>query len=310
MVSPLPATPATVQRLFPSREDMPYLPLASRATVVTALQDWLASGTAGMALLTGDRASGRTRLLEQVVLWLADHDDRLIGVITGSERRRTDAGLLREAIGALGQQPTGRTGLDLTRELRGIAADHRTDAAPPVLLIDDADLTGSQLEILASVFGEDDTTLQVLLVGPSELTDRMLRRPRFSNLVRLQARVEPLTGTEIDHLLDGWLAAAREGAAGLPGLSNGARQSIINVAAGRPGVAFDLLQASLVSSMGMGAREVGAGLTDAIAATMPHAPAARSRNRPPASGQPTVRQTTMHLPGFDVPAEGSGDQAP
>ena len=90
--------------------------------------------------MTGGSASGRTRVLEQVVLWLAERDDRVIGFPRPVTGKRSDAGLLREAILALGGEPTGRTGLQLTNDLREVVSETTGTGMPPLLLLDDADV--------------------------------------------------------------------------------------------------------------------------------------------------------------------------
>ncbi len=292
--------------ILPDPARAPLLDLPSQATARENLQSWLATGDAGIGVLTGEPGSGRTRVLEQVVLWLAERDDRVIGFPQPGSGKRSDAGLLRESLVALGDEPTGRTGLELTRELRRrvqeLPGDHM-----PLLLLDDADLTGSQLEILGAVFngiGPDQPklSLQVLLAGPPEVLDRIQRRPRLAGLVRVTSHLAGLSVTEVEHLLDGWLDAAREADANLPALSNGARESILQVAGTNPDIAFDLLATSLQSARRMGTRRIGAGLTEAAAASL-H----RSGDRGGAPRRALDIAATLPLPGLDGNGQPAGE---
>ena len=293
--------------LLPSPTTTPLQELPSQTGARTVIQDWLAGGEPGLGVLTGGPASGRTRVLEQVVLWLAERDDRAIGFPQAPSGKRSDAGLLREAIAALGGESTGRTGLELTRDLRQRVQDLVGGGMPPLLLLDDADLTGSQLEILGSVFagpGPDQPALglQVLLAGPPEVLDRMQRRPRLAGLIRVTTALAGPSTDEVECLVDAWLAAARAADADLPTLSNGARESILQVAGTNPTIAFDLLTTSLQSARRMGTRRIGTGLTEAVAASMGSAP-----TRPSASRRAQHAPSTLPLPGLEEPAQSAGE---
>lgn len=130
-----------------------FVELEPQMALLADIRDWLTapnSGALGLAVVAGAHGTGKSRLLGRLVESLGD-DDRLIGVVPGHDSRRSDAQLLRAAIVALGEAPAGRTGLELTNELRAILGEHRDDPVPPVLLIDNASLTGSQLEIMRNI---------------------------------------------------------------------------------------------------------------------------------------------------------------
>ncbi len=292
---------------LPAPESLPLQELPSQVPARADIQAWLAQGAPGIGVLTGGPGSGRTRVLEQVVLWLAERDDRAIGFPRPQSGKRSDAGLLRESIVALGGEPTGRTGLELTRDLRRHVQQLAGEGMPPLLLLDDADLAGSQLEILGSVFagpGRDHEALglQVLLAGPPEVLDRMQRRPRLAGLIQVTTQLAGPSPAEVEQLADAWLAAARAADAELPTLSNGARESILHVAGTNPTIAFDLLATSLQSARRMGTRRIGTGLTEAVMASMGSSPVrsgpARSRQDEPA---------TLPLPGLEEAAQPAGE---
>jgi len=299
---------------LPLPESMPWRELPSQVAARSTFEAWLASGEPGIGVLTGSEASGRTRVLEQIVLWLAERDDRAIGFPQPVAGKRSDAGLLREAIVALGSEPTGRTGLQLTSDLRQVVNDLGVNGMPPLLLLDDADLTGSQLEILGAVFGGSTAdraalSLQVLMAGPPEVLDRLQRRPRLARLVGTSSHLEGPTSAEIEELLEAWLTAARQMDADLPTLSNGARESILQVAGTNPTIAFDLLRTALNSARRMGTRRIGAGLTEAVAASLGTGQETgnRLRRRALEKGQPPV---TLPLPGLDEVSVRVGEAGP
>jgi type II secretory pathway predicted ATPase ExeA len=291
---------------------MPWLALPSQAAARSTFEAWLASGEPGIGVLTGGEGSGRTRVLEQIVLWLAERDDRAIGFPQPVRGKRSDAGLLREAIVALGGEPSGRTGLQLTSDLRQVVSDLSVNGMPPLLLLDDADLTGSQLEILGAVFGGGSAdraalSLQVLMAGPPEVLDRLQRRPRLTRLVGTSSHLEGPAPADIEQMLDAWLAAAREVDPDLPTLSNGARESILQVAGTNPTIAFDLLRTALTSARRMGTRRIGAGLTEAVAASLGAGQDSGNRSRRRASEN---GPTTMPLPGLDEVSVQRGEVGP
>jgi type II secretory pathway predicted ATPase ExeA len=292
----------------------PWLALPSQVAALSALEAWLASGKPGIGVLTGGEGSGRTRVLEQIVLWLAERDDRPIGFPRAVPGKRSDAGLLREAIVALGSEPTGRTGLQLTSDLRQVVTDLSAGGMPPLLLLDDADLTGSQLEILGAVFGGGSAdraalSLQVLMAGPPEVLDRLQRRPRLARLVGTSSHLAGPTSAEIEDLLEAWLGIARQGDPDLPTLSNGARESILQVAGSNPTIAFDLLRTALTSARRMGTRRIGAGLTEAVAASLGTGKA--SSHRPRRRTLETVQTpATLPLPGLDEVTARGGEVGP
>lgn len=292
--------------ILPSAATIPLLDLPSQAPAREEIQAWLASGEAGIGVLTGGPASGRTRVLEQVVLWLAERDDRAIGFPQPPSGKRSDAGLLRESLAALGVEPIGRTGLELTRELRSTTQQLASEGMPPLLLLDNADLTGSQLEILGAVFNglepnQPVLSLQVLLAGPPEILDRLQRRPRLAGLIRTTSHLTGFSAEEVELLADGWLATARAADSNLPALSNGARESILQVAGTNPAIAFDLLATSLQSARRMGTRRVGTGLTEAAAESL-----GRGGDRSNTVRKVPEVASTLPLPGLDDTSQPAG----
>ncbi|MBA2469055.1 MAG: AAA family ATPase [Chloroflexia bacterium] len=289
-----------------------YVALGRQIAVLDGVRSWLASSDAeapGLAVIAGPAGSGKTRLLEQLVLGIAG-DDRLIGVVPAEDGPRSDAHLLRAATAALGGAPRGRTGLELTTELRAIFEDHRQDPLPPVLLIDDAALTGSQLEILRGVLTgpasvPDQTRVQIVLFGPPALPDRIARRRSLSGLTRYGATLSPLDAADARLLLDGRIAAMRDHGipAEEPFISEPALEIMLAASAGNPGDLLRLAHTAVREAIATGGQRVDAATARAVtrAASTPGGP-----SFPPtiASGDAAI-QTRLVLPGVDDASEPS-----
>lgn len=276
-----------------------YVPLPHQMAVLAGVRDWLGStgtGSPGLAVVAGPNGSGKTRLLEQLVRAIAA-DDRLIGVVPGDGARRTDAHLLRSAIVSLGGAPGGRTGLELTNEVREILAAHREDSLPPVLLIDNAALTGSQLEILRGVLtvpGADPvpTRVQIVLFGPPALPDRIARRRALAKLTTHIATIAPLDAGAARTLLEGRVDAVRDPAVRKatdePFVSDGALTVLLEVSGGIPGALLTLAHAALREAIATGRRQVETMTAEAVTRL----------EREGASQEPVI-QTRLSLPGVD-----------
>lgn len=284
-----------------------YVPLPGQDAVLDDVRAWLGSDDAnapGLAVIAGESGSGKTRLLQQLVLAIAD-DDRLIGVAPDDGLRRTDAHLLRTAIVALGGTPAGRTGLELTTELRAILDSHREDPLPPVLLIDNAALTGSQLEILRGVLTNPDlgappTRAQVVLAGPTALPDRIARRRSLADLTRRVGTMPPLDRDAARTLLNGRIGAVREPGsmewdAG-PLIDEPALGILFDASGGAPGILLALAHAALRETIATARRQVDVGTAWQITrATLDVDEPAR----PPADA---AIQTRLLLPGVEADA--------
>jgi len=294
-----------------------YVPLARQTTVLAGIREWLGStgaGSTGLAVVAGEAGSGKTRLLEQLVLAIAD-DDRLIGVVPDDGARRTDAHLLRSAIVSLGGTPSGRTGLELTNELRGILAGHREDSLPPVLLIDNAALTGSQLEILRGVLtapgvGPEPTRVQIVLFGPPALPDRIARRRALAEMTTHVATMPPLDASEARTLLEGRVDAVRDLAVreanAEPFVTDGALNILLEVSGGMAGSLLTLAHAAVREAIATGQQRIETMTAEAVTEMLPaqggaahQAKDISSREREP------VIQTRLSLPGVDVAETGA-----
>lgn len=283
----------------------PAVALASQQALLTEVRTWLKStdaDAAGLTVIAGAPGSGRSWLLSQVVAAL-DEDDRLIGIIPDEGARRSDAQLLKSAIAALGGTPAGRTGLELTTELRTLLDAHRDDELFPVLLIDNAAFTGSQLEIMRGVLGgtaasDDPTHAQIILFGPAELPDRVARRRSLTGLTRHVTRIPPLEVTETATLLNARVAAMRDPDRTQvdPFLTAEAIQVIHEAGAGLPGRILALAHAALREAIATGGRQVDLRVATAVTSE-------DANQEDTTETESSAIQTRLALPGFDEGAE-------
>jgi len=287
-----------------------YVALSQQSAVLNGARAWLASsgaGAPGLAVIAGPAGSGKTRLLEQLVLGIAG-DDRLIGVVPAEDGPRSDAHLLRAAIAALGGAPQGRTGLELTTGLRAIFEDHLEDPLPPVLLIDDAALTGSQLEILRGVLTRPApdparTRVQIVLFGPLALPDRIARRRSLNGLIQFGATLSPLDVADARALLDGRIAAMHDHGipAAEPFISEPALEIMLAASGGNPGGLLALAHAAVREVIATGGYGVDAVTAHAVSQASPTT-AGSSFPTAVASGDGAI-QTRLVLPGVDDASE-------
>lgn len=272
--------------------------LPGHRQVLADLQRWLAAdpGTAsGIGIVGAGPGLGKTRLLGDLIAELAGQEDRLIGVIPDDGTRRSDAQFVRSALVAFGGRPTGRTGLELTTELRALLADHVADPQDPVLLVDHAAFAGSQLEILRSLLGPNaegaSPHLQIVLFGPVELADRIARRRSLAGFVQVSARLEPLDREATALLIRDRMQAQRDADGGSL-FDERAIERVWQLSRGVPGEVIRLAHRCLVEAIARQADRVDAGLVEIAAAVEGETPMLPTED--------TVLQTRLALPEFDT----------
>lgn len=187
----------------------PFVAVPPLAEAMATLLPWLERGTGpGLALVTGGHGSGRTRLMRHLSETLAFRTDLAVATVHTGDERWTDAQLLRTIIDALGGEPTGRTGLELTTEIRTRIDRNRTAGIDSVILIDDATFTGSQLEIVRTLLSSA-SAVSLVLFGPPELRERIARRRSLAGSLRHTVALGPMGRETIRTFIDRRIAPVR-----------------------------------------------------------------------------------------------------
>lgn len=187
----------------------PFIAIPSHAAAIATLSRWLQDGSgSGLALVTGCPGSGRTRLLRHLGEMLAPQSNLAVASVTSGNERRTDAQLLRAIIQSLGGEPTGRTGLELTTAIRSLLDRNREQDRDPVILIDDAAFTGSQLEIVRTLLSST-SGVKLVLFGPPELRERIARRRSLAGSLQHTVPLDAMDEGTVRSFLDRRVAAVR-----------------------------------------------------------------------------------------------------
>jgi type II secretory pathway predicted ATPase ExeA len=270
------------------------LPNLAHVAVLDAFDRWKATPAAApLALITGGSGSGKTCLLHAIHRVVANDNTTACGIVVASETKRTDVQLLRQIIQAFDAEPAGRTGLRLQAEARAIFDTITTTGRQPLLLIDDADLSGSQLEIIRSLL--TGTSLRLILIGAPDLADRVQRRQSLLGLTGLNERLLPLDPEGVRTFIHQRLDAVRIGTTGYQLIDDDAITTISDLTGGTPGTIVRLMHAAL-QSVTMPELPIGAALIQHVAATLelpgnaPVTAARRARSR-----RDPVIQTRMPL---------------
>ena len=200
-----------------------WVAIPSHLAVRDDLTTWITERDAsqsggGLAVVTGDAGSGRTSLLTALAGSLAKHPGLLVATVADDGTRRSDALLPRAMIAALGGVPVGRSGRELIAEVRALMRAQLDAGRQPVLLIDNAALSGSQLEIVRMLLVPAEGSATdgaprgplldpprgplLVLFGPPELSDRIRRRRALAGMVERSHVLPPLAPAEIGALLD------------------------------------------------------------------------------------------------------------
>ena len=197
-----------------------WVAIPSRVSVLDDLTAWITDREVsrtdgGLAIVTGDAGSGRTSLLTALTGSLAGHPGLFVATVADDGNRRSDALLPRAMIAALGGVPVGRSGRELIAGVRTLMRTHLDAGRQPVLLIDNAALSGSQLEIVRMLLLPAESSASsgrlpsplLVLFGPLELGDRIRRRRALAGMIERNLVLPPLAPAEIGELLGGLSSA-------------------------------------------------------------------------------------------------------
>jgi hypothetical protein len=163
-----------------------------------------------LAVVTGEEGSGKSHLLTVIAREFASDARRRLIILPGPAGQRTDAQILRAILSALGADPTGRTGLELRREIQTALGAVDRAGLQLGLLIDGADFKGSHLELIRNLLRDaEGTGLWIVLFGTPDLQLRMSRRRSLRGLMGPAIPLRPLPGADLDMVLDERIDAVR-----------------------------------------------------------------------------------------------------
>lgn len=203
-----------------------------------------------LAVLTGVAGSGRSRLLRELI---AQADSpATMPMIDPGKGGLTDAQLLRAIIDAFGGTATGRTGMELRRDIRLALADLPEGIAPG-LLVDDADFSGARLELIRNVLRDGaGAGLWIVLAGQPDLADRLARRRSFRALLGPVVGIGALEDDDARSLLRQRIDAATSGRRTRPLLAPDALEAMVAWAGGNPGRLLRVAEVSLLGALRQG----------------------------------------------------------
>ncbi|MGI8485027.1 MAG: AAA family ATPase [Thermomicrobiales bacterium] len=274
-IKPLVRLAAIYRTLDLSGDPFALDPLAGDVAPLTAfcagrdtILDWLRElrTSPSLALITGIAGSGRTRLLSEIVTNLSDTAISPLPV-TLNDDKLTDIRLLRAIIESMGSTPLGRTGLELVHETRALIATSIQEGRLPVLMLDDAGLAGSQLEIIRSLLTPPDDApdgydLRIIMTGDRELRDRLIRRRALADQIACSVDLAPLNLDEVRILVRFRIDCMRTGNgeksanALSPQFSDDALVILSDWSGGNPGAIIRLAGECLLEAIARGRRDV------------------------------------------------------
>ena len=250
-------------------------PLPSRIAHRHDLLGWLRESreAPSLAVVTGDPGSGCSTLLADVVAGLAGDSAFRPLPVTLSEEKLTDLRLLRAIIDAFGGESNGRTGLELIQTIRDLVAATTAAGEHPLLILDDAELAGSRLEILRSLLTPPDGApagydLRILLTGSHELRDRLIRRRTLSRQIACSVALEPLGQDEVAALIAHRIAAVRandDQQTTEPAFAEDAIDIVSDWSGGNPAAVIHLAGECLLEAIARGQRHVSAEIAHDVA---------------------------------------------
>ena len=177
------------------------------------LADWATEpGTGRLAIVTGQPRAGRSTLVRHADRLLASSTVAVLTVdLAPFGSSLTDGLLLRAVVAAFGEVPTGRSGLDIVRQIQALASGRAEAERTPLLMLDGADLAGSQLDTVRAILSAIEPgpdALRMVITGPPELRDRVRRRRSLADHLALDLPLAPVGVGELAAFIQDRIATA------------------------------------------------------------------------------------------------------
>jgi type II secretory pathway predicted ATPase ExeA len=232
----------------------PFIEAANHTTALDQLTTWWSDPAGGsLAVVTGESGSGKSRVLIEFRNVVANDNTTTIAVLVDRGQRRSDAQLLRDIVSAFGGAPNGRTGLELQGEVRQQVLGIAEAGDRSLVLIDAANFSGSQLEILRSLL--TDSPARVVLFGAPDLPDRIIRRRSLAAFVGLAVQIDPIGTEELIEIIRQRIAANQSPTSDLE-IQPNALTAVATLANGNPGIANHLMHATLIEALASGRHSI------------------------------------------------------
>jgi type II secretory pathway predicted ATPase ExeA len=206
---------------------------------------------AGLAIVLAGPGLGKSTVRAAFAADYLAHPNVTLVALTDPADWRTDIAFLRAIGAAAGEEPKGRSALDLVVDLGSVLAAERATDRWPTLVIDDAHrLTSSQLDLLRTLLGPEETppALTVVLFGEAEMEERILRRRGLARRLAMRHTLNPLGPRDAATLIDHRLAAAGYAAGAAPLFDADALATVVARSGGVPGLLVSLASACLAEA--------------------------------------------------------------
>lgn len=203
----------------------------------------------GFIVLIGEVGCGKTTLCRKFLNELDPnrYDSALI-----LNPRVTETQMLKAILAELGEPVVGRSKNDLVAQMNQLLLARIAQGREIVLIIDEAQNLSfevfEQVRLLSNLETDKQKLLQIVLMGQTELKDRLaaeeLRQLRQRILVHYELR--PFTREEMDRYINHRLTVS--GSMGRPHFTNWALRHIFNASRGIPRIINNLCDKSLLSA--------------------------------------------------------------
>jgi general secretion pathway protein A len=223
-------------------------------------------GRKGLLVLTGEVGTGKTTVLDQLRLWLADRSMPSAFLFNPLLDTRNFVDFILAEFGV--KVEPGSAGNSFTQLSNWLFARYR-DGATVVLIVDEAQtMPAAVLQALGSILNLESSgekLLQVVLAGQPELNDT-LRAPEFRTFrqrIALRCRIAPLSLEETRAYVQARLRAA--GSNGQSVFSTEALNAVHFYSRGIPRVINLLCEHALANAGSQRMRQVAADMVDEVA---------------------------------------------
>jgi type II secretory pathway predicted ATPase ExeA len=286
----------------PFSSNGPLMQDTPRRDVLDGVRTWMSTIAADparqdrLAVLTAEPGMGKSRLLRELAASAGEGIS--VALIDPGKGGLTDVQLLRAIIDALGGTATGRTGMDLRRDIRHAVAD-LPDGIVPGVLIDDADYNGARLELLRNVLRDGvERGLFIILTGLPDLADRLGRRRSLRAILGPVARLDSMQPDSMRELIASRIDTMDRTR---PLMSGDAIELMIELADGNPGHLLRLAELGVDIAARQGADQIRRPSVMAAAGQM----TSTSESVPNSDEAPRAVQAEIPLFGGESPAAGT-----